>query len=454
MLNCVSSVPDIFNTAICPIAKQVTMDVLCRLGLDVYFDGNIDYHMGGTAVSKSEDDNKEINLQQHRADVNVKYSFAASEQKWEVNKSIDETQQTLTHLHNSNLKVLFHEPLDDITIIEYEKPLTISCTCIMMFNDIVAAIDAIQRLQTAYSTGIMQHDLTHTYFLPEGIYLRLYQLYKFAGYDTKNFFAYMEKFSGARIIKVVNRHDNTDKALSVRRNRSGIVSNMDFQQGEPVPVGSEKSPNMFSVTFTLNTQLSMPNFIGISYPVVIQNSLVTEELIPIKKNEMYSPATINHPFFSIDHYLRLTASQETIPNDPIHIPWYDDWSPNSKYLINKYKPFLISVFTIDNIEDDDSTTIIDLENGLGDVSLIQPIIDILKEQKNLSLSFMSKVNVAVYRNNIMVEPKLLSLDDGVTLVIPNRGKNGVYRLVLSSTDVIYTSASQLRTFDTTIRVSK
>ena len=444
MFEVISSVPDIFNTAIYTVARQAFNEFTERAGIAGYFKNNINYNSLGTSVSGSNDIGGLPLMQQNRADIAIQYNFGLLEQHYEVGKTSDEYQQSLSHLNHANYKVIFTEPLDRISIIEYDRPLTITLSCVLFLNDLVSATDVQQRLQSIFTNGVITHDIMYSYFLPPNVYVRLYELYKFAGNDPQDFMAHIAKFSGDRIMKTVNRHDNSDSALSVKKTKTGIVSSIEPIQGTPTPVGNENSPDMYEMSLSINTQLSMSNLIGISYPIVIDNKLVPREYITLKDTHIFTPPNTTHPYFSVDKYINLLKDEMTVPEKPVHIPWYDKWTPPVIKIMHKYKPFFISVVLLDNIADDNAFTDIDLDGDLGGVTLIPSVVNAIRDQGDSSLYLIENINISLYRNDIMVEPSTLEFVNGTTLRIHNRNTNGVYRLVISATDVILGSLREIR----------
>lgn len=438
MLDVITTIPDIFHTAIHPVSQQIMLNTLNRLGLNKHFENNINYKSIGTTISDSNDDTGAIKLKQNRIDVDLHTSSATGDQKWETTMSMHEYQQSMTYLPNNHLKPIFHEPIGQFTITEYEKPLTITMTCIMMFEDMVSAIGALQRIQSLCSYGILQQDLSFSYYLPAAIYIRLYELMLLTGRPKSEFLDYLDTWSGGRIDRTINRHDTTDKALSVERNRSGVIVALECDQGEPEPVGgSENSPDMYSVTFTLSSQISMCNMIGLRYPIVVNNNLVPREMIPIADSEIHTPKGISHPYFSVSNYMNLASNSDpTVKDSPYRMPWYDNWHPTKrKGFASRYDPFFICVVTLDDIDNPDGVTNVNLETDFVD-PFIPEIIDALKEQGDKGLMFNDLINVSVFANDIIIEPTTLTLTNGVELSIPNRNHTSIYRIVLSATSFV------------------
>jgi hypothetical protein len=452
MFELICSVPDIFNTGIYIVAKQAFGEVIERAGIANYFENNINFKSHGSTVSSSVNDNGLPQLQQNRADVAIQYTSGLTDQRWEVAKAADEYQQMLSHMQHSNHKVIFYDPTNSISIMEFDRPLTINCTCILYFNDLVGATDAQQRLQSIYTNGIISHDLMYSYFLPASIYVRLYQLYKFADKDPSEFMDYLSMFSGQRIIKTTNRHDNNDLALSVKKTKGGVISSIEPIQGTPNPVGNEKSPDMYEIPLNISTQLSMSNLISIRYPIVMNNKLIPNEYIPLKEDMVYSPANESHPYFSIDKYLRLLKQNSPLPEEPVHVPWYDNWRPRGYKFLNDYKPFFISIVLLDDIDNEEGYTDIDLHDNLGGIEFIEDVKNAITEQGIDILHFRSNISVSVFRNEIMIEPTSLELIDDHILRITNRNTSGVYHLVVAASDIIWAAKKSIQVINADITI--
>jgi hypothetical protein len=449
MLKLTSSVPDILHNTIFPVGQQVLNSVLGNIGLLRYFGNRINYKATGINISDSSRTDGLPNMFDNRIDVDMAYTFAFGEQKWDTTGAAIDYQQLLRSAPLENIfKIVFHEPIGQFTLTEYERPLTITLNCSLKFNDIVLAMDAIQRLQSAYSNGITLTTVERTYFIPQLLYGALYKLFLLQGNEPATFMTYLEHWSGSRIVRTYNRHDTNDVALSIRRNHADLSTSIDFTQGSPEPIGNPKSPDMYGVNVTVTVQLSAPNMLVLTYPIVVKNTLVPRELIPIDDHDLHAPMIVTHPYFNLDRYYQLTCDPRLLPNAPYNIPWYDTWKPPTTLPLG-HKPFFIAVILLDDHENTDGVTVIDVETGLG-VDLVPAVIASLKLYGSECLSFRHNVNISVFKNNILIEPTTLTLVGGTVLTIPNRDLNAVYRLVISASEIVYAPLHSMRVLNVDI----
>ena len=85
---------------------------------------------------------------------------------------------------------------------------------------------------------------------------------------------------------------------------------------------------------------------------------------------------------------------------------------------------------MDDVDNPDGVTIVNLEHDLP-YPLIGDIVQTLKEQEQSSVQMSRALAVSVYKDNVLINPRLLSLDNDLNLTITNRDINAVYRLLIS-----------------------
>lgn len=456
MYHAITSVPDIFQSAIVPIAEQVVYEMLDSVSLHKYFKNNINLRSGGTNVSTSSTDTTNLpKTHENRADIDMTFSFNMGDLQWETFKADDEHQHSVPQLIRNNRKVVFYDVTNKTSIMEYERPIIITMECKLYFTEMVGAIDAIQQIQSQYSFGVMEHAFDHSYFIPRGVYVLLYKLYKMQpDNDDTLFMQYLTDWSGGRIERMINRHDPSDVGLSVRRNRTGIMSKIEFDQGAPESVGSEKSPDMYAVNFTIKTQMAMSHTLGVEYPIAINNKLVDAKLLPINADDMHGELFKTHPYFSMDAYYGLMRKTEAVPEEAVHIPWYDNWMPQHKHYPLGYKPFLSIVVLLDDIENPNGVTSFNIETDLG-VELIPEVLAAIKQQGVVATLYpKANIHIAVFRDELLVDPSMLIMDEDLNFTITNRETAYTYRLVLSAQEIIHAPNRTIRSMNIDIHTQK
>lgn len=474
MLRQTAPVRDVVSHIFVPVTHQVIEKFLTEMGVKNTFDNKVYINSDSTGGSTSTNDDHNPKLKENRVSVAMSYNLNPLTMKWPT--------ATFNHVLggpnflNTEHDIIptFYDNRIQTTLVERESPANIEMTVSMDFVDRVLATEAVNRLVSMYTNGekILISNIAYNIPLPKSIYTSIYGLYKhinnevvsltsdniesyygstLVGPDVvlsadnaatyvdtdqeilkDDFITYINKFSGDRISYNVNRHDpQYRKELVVKKNNGQIVTQIDYEGGKSDAIGTNDSADVYRVEFNLTLQFARSQMLHLSYPIIVMNQSVQEELVTFSEIGSYREPNEDHPYFSINRYQTLLKNNRVVPPEVVSIPWYDAWSPsdNSPLRAFGFKEFLSVAFTLENVGVVDGTTVIDLTSDLP-YSLIPEITNILAEYGAACLEYEAPLHVAVYANDYQVETSELEFD-GSILTVKRQDIYPVYRLVLA-----------------------
>lgn len=421
-----TTVPDILHTSILPVGKQAVQGLLQKMGISHYFEERLSFEAFGYTNTVSSDEHNNPTFSENCVDVQISYSFQDDSLRWQTAASALEFQQITNGnsvLHSR--KNLLNDPVNKILIYGYERPLAMGINCVISLESGTDAIDVMQRIKSFCSTGVIEFETDYNYILPPEICGTIYILYKQAGYPPSDFFNYLSSHSNGQIGRLENRHDGSTKEIAVRCSKVKMVLSVAMTQDIPEPIGNDKSPLCYQVSVNLQTQINMINLLGIFYPPVVNNILIPTELIPISREVLDPIDDAEYPFFSVEALRQYIFSEKKI-KDPARYPWYDNWNPLE--IPMGCMPSLIGIVLLDDIDNPEGVTVVNLPSSYTIVK--SSIWELYKLCGQAVLSGSGLVNVLVYKDQVMVSPEALTLDDDLNLTIYERDRSSIYRIVL------------------------
>ena len=294
-------------------------------------------------------------------------------------------------------------------------------------------------------------DLYYDYRLPTDILNGLWRLSKLCGIEKCAFGKWLSHCSNNQIKRNVSKRvRNRSIELVVAKPDYEALMFLDFTPDQLATTNHGKSVILTNLTFTITLQFQRPNELYLEYPIVINNQMVPDQLIPLDKRE--DPYNFekyrkqNYGYLAVDPVFQ---KMKTIISKPRRLPWYDDWNvPNGCPLsVEHSRPFLIGIFTLD-IEPEiiDKTpmadqikpkpapyTEINIFDDLDKYRLTDEVTKYLKEDPERALDAASEYTIAVFADDFQIGKSELQFD-GTILKIPNtHGLNRIYRLVLAKT---------------------
>lgn len=426
MYELIFNVPDVYHTAMRPVARTVLRSLLKNLGISHMFGDRISFESFAETNTASASEHRKPTLMENNIVLNVSYSTKADELPWPVSgANIDFEQLSGTAgLANQLNKVMLDSDYG-LSIGEYNKPCALSIDCTFGFVEVVNAMEVLQKLNMHLSNGVGVMDLDFSYYLPPNVYEMLYRLYLNIDPTGIGFKQWMYDKSGGLIGYNLNRDDHADTAISVRKTYADALYGIDVQSSEPEPVGQSKSPDLYTLKVNIGCQFSLPNSLALIYPIVVNNALVGEPFItPYKLGLEHSE--LDNIFCNLNAFRKARLS-----NFPtMHIkryPHYDNWMPHR---LGNFTPFMIGLLTLDDIENEEGVTTINIEQDYGE--LIEPVIAEIKDLGLKALSQNGIINISTFANDTMISPSSLTYDPITTdLTFSERDIKKAYRVVLS-----------------------
>ena len=309
------------------------------------------------------------------------------------------------------------------------------------------AYDLLNRIYSKYAPGemIATNDFLFEYKVPDDFISLLFYLYRVAmpaSTENKseyldNFMPWLKQWSDNKFMLVYNRHIQNRKEISVRKNAFKTIGQIDISSEKPDSDKTNQSTLTYTVPIQYTIQFNRPAAMLVDFPVVCNNQLVDDAYLSIGNMDAKHPTGIN-----IDNTLeRINQRVKPVADDynsTIMLPWYDDWEVpiHSGMYSFKYYPFLCAALTLDDPENPNGVTEIDMADGFDEYELKDCVIEALEKLDTDCLLPWGDYMVQVYANNDLIDPSMLEWE-GTKLTIKNRDITKLYHLVLSKREADY-----------------
>ena len=440
------------------VADQSCRHIIQQLGLtDVignHYYLNSDYH----APSKSVDHNRKVIFNENNFVGVVRYNPNPMNLKYDVT-SVGQHLDTAVHRRDAmQTEPLFFDPARNIQVIERYLPTNLQIECTFNFRDRVLAYDVVSRLQGVFVRGefLTLTDFYYDYQFPKGLLSSLYRLSKLCRIPKSCFLSWLQVGSRQRLSRNISKRVNRRSTeLVARKNNIDCLVSLDYSPDQLTTVSPGKGAISLTLNFTLTVQFARVHYVYLKYPIVIDNQLVPDELIPVDRRQAYDSTfrQLQHTYVAMDqaleYYKQATPEFRHWAAKPKRLPWYDDWflPTTSQYPSLRASPFLIGVLTLDEQErrtDEQGNeqiilcpeTVIDLWEPIDVYQIAPKILEQWRCNPASALDPFAEYNLAVFADDIQLESKRLCFD-GRYLHIPNTfGTQHIYRLVLLRTPQI------------------
>lgn len=434
-LQLVSSVGEIIEHQVYPIAEQVIHKIINELGASPIFKNNIHVNFDHTAVSSTSDDNHNAKINPNMFVGVATPTLNPNNVKWPVANSDTFVGQgyRLNNIHKRY--VVFQDLNSSMNLTEHVVPCSISIECTMSFKDRPIAYEIASRLYNTYRNGdmIAPVDFIHDYPLPRDIYTVIYLGYKLLNLNNNpyTFLEYLRDKSNNRISINTNRNtDRNDVELIVQFNNASCIMEIEYNADKPEALKRNQSTHTYNVTFNVIVQYSRVDLVYLTYPIVINNTVIPSSAIPVDTKSLYPTQEDIHPVIDMNNYYNYLKQQD-LYRSALQFPRHDKWKipTNSPIRRMGYTPFYIIIILLDlNLD----FTTIDLTGDLGEgLYLLQELLDKLRAYGRSALWPFNEYWISLFANNTLIEQNILTLTDGTLLTIPNRDPYKVYRLVIS-----------------------
>ena len=342
---------------------------------------------------------------------------------------------------------IFYSRKVNTTIREALIPCTIQLDIKFVMMSRANSYDLLNRLYSRYAPGemIVTNDFLFEYKVPDDVVSLLFYLYRKIMPDNvenkeeylDNFMPWLKRHSGNRFMLVYNRHIQNRKEISIRKNAFRTIGQIDLSAEKPDSDKTNQSTLTYTVPIQYTIQFNRPAAILVDFPVVCNNELVDENYLSLSNMDAKHVTALN-----IDVNLERNAQRLKVVKDDynptIMLPWYDDWMvpTNGGMYAFKYYPFLCAAFTLDDVDNPEGVTKIDLRDGFDEYTLKDHVLEAYEKLDTDSLIPWGDYMVQIYANNDLVDVSMLEWN-GTEITIKNRDKTKMYHLVLSKREEDY-----------------
>lgn len=457
MLTAVRSVPDLVDRVYSPVASQLVRNLLDEMGAGGIFNNRIYMNADHTAPAHTtNENNKPMTETEDRLNYTQSVSINPANLEWDavyhesVTKAMDQVSL------DAVCPVWYHHRTGS-ALTEYGQPCALRLECSAHIANRSLAHEFLTGIYTSFDVGeLMQRfDLAFDYKIPPYIYGLLYMICKMEGYPPENYFQFLQNYSAGSVGLSINKLDTDRRDLIVRKHITDVLVKIECDADQPEPVTSNQSVHAYNVPFNVTAQFVRPVSLYMRYPITIQNRMVPGEAVDIEPEDEEPIKSGNSPFFVEHAYRELLNGKRQNPIETLKVPWYDQWRcpPGSVVRKTGFYPFATIVFTIDDENNPQGETVIDLED-LGDISLVPEVLDEIKNADYNLLQFSGKYNISVFVDDVPAEPEGLTLESNNTVLhVPNRELEHTYRLVLSvNHDIWMTELREMLVFYVDVRV--
>lgn len=434
-LHYLATVPNQYQHIYEPIAKQILFWIIKDLGMQgVWSSDWISFTSEHGTPLRQKDRNNNLRLQMHnRIDCSIRLNMDVDTVKWSV------AHERLTqHLELGTVSpIVFHEKSSTLL-----SPWPLATNLTLNINLMVTSLSVAHQLMDAISLTLNPNNpgyvvnFAFDFPIPDTALGILLEVFKLSGIPENAFIRALQEYSNNQLSISMNTQTNK-RQITCKQSYENAMIQIDMPVQEPNVVKVEQRTIGYSIPLEVTLQFHKPQAILVEYPIVVNNQHIPQILIDPEVST-WPPGWVSKydkaysPFLNLALYEQFLEGQVTrIPM--VKAPYYDPWTPcsSTNFIQFGYKPFLSMVVLLDTGPDGKptGTTTIDLAN-LGDISLVQSVLDELKISGGQALYYQDLYNVSIYANDMQVEPSSLTFD-GQTLIMPHTDTNRVYRLILS-----------------------
>lgn len=426
-----------------PISQQMVYTILSRLGLRYTFENNIYITNDYTKPSiTSDDDSHNALISKDRCNVKMEVVWNPTEVKWDIN-SFNLTQAYgIQGSTDKTLVPVLIDPQIDVYVVEQQVPCSMTLSFSLQFKNRESAFMAISAItNTSFRDSIINtHNLSYNYPITNELFICLHEIYKLRKNSmNQGFWTYLTRCSRGGT-QYLQQRTGDKVELVVKRQDIRAIGVLEHTQSAPTVEEQDRGIDRFIVEFTYTLQFARPDVLRLSFPVVINNQLVPNWMLPPPIESELAKVTAILQERSIFGYLQSTSLK---PSLVVRRPEYDDFKPPIQPITcNGFREFFNAVVLLD----DTPTTTIDLLNLGFHTQLHDTVVQIMKLQGSSVFETTGLINLMVYCNDIPVDQSLLSIDENLVLTIAMQDRLRRYHLVISeATDLNLIDSKWFRT---------
>lgn len=429
-----------------PIADQTLRYILSNLGLTDLMKDHIYLVSDFRKTSLTTDAAGNPVLSVNRVVARLTPSLNPANNKWEGDK-------TAVDLGNGNTLIrsgtktkkpwtgkdftkeefsVFHDDDTFTDITEWNVGSTFQMEVKMDFKSISQAHEILAKIFATFQNGEMigYVPLVYDYPVPMDIQRTLFHIYTKTDLPQtqKGYEDWIRDRSGGAITWNTNREDLRIKEMVVKRTLGQSMYLIECTQDSP-----ENTEHVSTITMNVTVQYSRTNRLVFEYPIIVNNQFLPFKFCWTPPQFRYeNKGPIQWQNSAVDAYWKSQYPYKNL--NPIPYPWWDNWELPSDSIISAkgYRPLMIMAFTLDDADNPNGVTKIDVIDGLPGYKLCDEFKAMLQESKASALyTSGAYVNLSVFAHDFQVDQSLLDFD-GTILTIKSRRKTPIYRLVISA----------------------
>ena len=429
-----------------PVASQAVTFLLEKLGVRHLME-EVQLISDYRETSKTTDEKGNPKLQNYRCTARLLPSVNPRNNKWEGTKTTVDLGNGNTLIRHGDNKVrkhswtgkdfvdreysVFHDEQHFINIQQWDVASSMNLEIRLDFHDFTPAQQCLSNLFAMFTNGEMIDyvPIQYDYPIPKQIAVALYSLYQLTDLPKTDeaFKTWLNEKSGGQISWNYNRNDLRRVEMVGLRNNVHALFMLENTQDAP-----EVRGQVYSININMSLQYSRTNRMYMLYPIIVNQKEVSPDLIPMSENlRKLNNGAIQWQNIAVNQMWHQMYSQGKV--NTIHYPWWDGWDLPQDSIVTgrEYIPVFIAALTLDNPDNPNGTTIIDLKDGLPGYKLSDAMLKILETDKDKVLDhFSSYLDISVFSHDDPLCRHLLVLD-GTKLTLLARDKDPVYRLVIS-----------------------
>ena len=416
------------------VCHQIVTSLLDDIGVYSYFKDNIQIKHDYTLPSNTSDKNHRANITDKLCEVDVDAMFNPFDTKWEKTTFWNVFSQSIYRRHLDEDYPLFIDPDADVFMTDKRAPFSALLTISLQTRDREIAYKIYDNTMSKLG-GNMTMDyrmVAYDYPINNDIFYTLHEIYKLRTSVNKkmSFYDYMRKGS-QKLISLSQSTRNGSSEVVVKYSQADVLGQPEVTSARPEAVKEGDAVVGYIVTFSYAFQFMRPVMHFLQFPATVENQLVPGKVIvPSHQSNKYFVAGI-----SKDAIARWVHSNSPMPEVPIRIPFYDDWRLTTFHPLGKASNYLtiaIMNFLLDDTDDDiTSFNIRDVFTSVG-CPVREDVLTFIKKQGVYNtLVGPGLIKIAVFSNDIAIEPSRITIDDDLTINVYAKDKVKRYHFVLS-----------------------
>lgn len=433
MLTIQRQVPDIVTRVLQPAGEQLIRGVLARVGAGSLFTDQVqrvDDHVreaNGTAPDGT------ATLQTATRVTYKQEDILDPSQLREIPAYFSPVKASMTKSLLPRTHTILGFPKIGLVMRDYHLPCMITQEIQLDIADRSIAYELYDVLRQEYFVNepVVTERLLIDWPIHHDVAAALDAIYGMTDWPESDYERWLSRWSDRQITFTVNKLMQNRSRISVRERLEGVQVLLQNDQTAPEPIMVDQVPVGYRITCQLSAQFRRPYRTFLQCPVIVNNQLVPSPIVDMAvSRDHYVQPDLMSPFFDAEKYRQLLADEYPVRINAVHLPWYDDWKAprDSKFSVYGFVPILVCALTIADPANPLAVTTVDFADLESQIGLHEDVLQAIRSDDDI-FSSSGDFTVALFRNNAMVDPDLMSID-GTTVTIKDRDPYDVHRLVV------------------------